>query len=255
MLVLAFFAVGSAAQAQNLIQNGSFESPVVGFQQEVVSGSTLLTPWIVSGSGDVNIMNGPANGGDYGLAQDGSNYLDLSGDGFPHPTLYQDFPTTRNVKYTLIFYIGSSSYYPPPQTIHVSLFENGHGYLLNTNLTPVTPSGNSIDWTPEVFVFTATTNVTRLQFLDTSSTDDNSSYIDNVSVFPNLGITMLPVVNISGTNGSTYQLEYIDAFGPSSAWQQLGTITVTNNPQYYFDQSAIGQPQRFYQLVQVIKPQ
>ena len=181
VLIASLVLLTSAyTQGQNLIQNGSFELPGVSFQQSFGSGSFDMTSWIVSGSGDVAIMNGPANAGDYGPAKDGSDYLDLSGFGQTHAIVYQDFPTVPGMQYSLSFYVGSSSY-SPAQTIHVFLFEDIQGYLLNTTITPLAPSGN-INWLREAFTFTAGMNVTRLQFQDTSSADDNASYVDNVSV-------------------------------------------------------------------------
>ena len=163
-----------------MIQNGSFELPGVGFQQQLGSGSWFLTGWTIAGSGGIAIHNGPANGGDYGPAENGVDYLDLSGDSGMHATVYQDFPTSPGTQYSLSFYIGSSSY-SPEQIIHVSLFEDVQGYLLNTTLTPLAPNGG-IDWLNETFTFTASKDSTRLQFQDTSSIDDNASYIDSVSV-------------------------------------------------------------------------
>ena len=69
-----------------------------------------------------------------------------------------------------------------------------------------------------------------------------------LNVVPTLGIVMVPTVIVIGDVGSTYTLQYINAFGPTNAWNDLATVTVTNNPEYYFDLSAIGQPTRFYRL-------
>jgi hypothetical protein len=170
--------VSTDIRAQNLIQNGSFESPGVGFQQRVTAGSIFLTDWVVGGTGDIFIHNGPANGGDYGPAQDGLDYLDLSGDGPPHANVYQDFSTIPGIQYSLTLYIGSSSYTPSP-TINVQL--QGANVLLDTTFTPLAPSG-SINWLEEEFSFTPDSAITRLSFVDTSGSDDNASYVDNVSV-------------------------------------------------------------------------
>ena len=166
--------------AQNLIRNGSFEQPSVSFQQSVTSGSTFLTDWTIGGSGDVYIHNGPANGGNYGPAQDGVDYLDLSGSSGTHAFVYQDFQTIPGRNYTLSLYTGSSSF-SPTSTIHLFVFENEVGYLLKTDLTPLAPTGN-VNWKQEIFSFTASQPSTRLEFQDTSSFDDNASYIDNVSI-------------------------------------------------------------------------
>lgn len=72
-----------------------------------------------------------------------------------------------------------------------------------------------------------------------------------ISVLPGLGINMVPAIIVAGQVGLNYELDYVNVFGPTNAWVPLATITVTNNPQYYFDVSAIGQPSRFYRLVQV----
>jgi len=71
-----------------------------------------------------------------------------------------------------------------------------------------------------------------------------------LNVILGLGITMVPAVNIGGNVGETYELDFINTFGPTDAWSPLATIAVTNSPQWYLDGSAIGQPQRFYRLVQ-----
>ena len=178
IVTLLTVSTSMCIQAQNLIQNGSFELPGYGFQQKVTVGSMLLTDWVIGGTGDVFIHNGPANGGDYGPAEDGADYLDLSGDGLPHATVYQDFPTTPGTQYSLKFYIGSSSYTPSP-TINVQLC--GSSILLDTTLTPISPSGN-INWLTEEFIFVSNSATTRIGFWDTSSSDDNASYVDDVSV-------------------------------------------------------------------------
>ena len=72
-----------------------------------------------------------------------------------------------------------------------------------------------------------------------------------LNVLPGLGITMVPAVSIFGEVGTNYTLQYINAIGPTNAWNDLATLMLTNSPQFYPDYSAIGQPQRFYRAVQV----
>jgi len=171
LLISSVLGVG----AQNLLQNGSFELPGFGGNQMFVAYSTELTGWVVGGNGSVYVHNGM--GGIFAPAQDGSHYLDLSGDGVPHGTLFQEFATIPGLQYDLNFYIGSSANSDP--TINVQLI--GVNSILNTTLTPLVPTGN-INWTEESFLFTADSSITRLSFVDVSVTDDNSSYVDNVSV-------------------------------------------------------------------------
>ena len=182
--LLSLFLSAGFTQAQNLIRNGSFESPGIagGSQLRITAGSIYawdqITDWVVGGSGDVYMMSGPGNGGDYGPAHDGTYYLDLSGDGPPHATVYQDFSTTPGMQYSLTFYTGSSSY-TPSQIINVQLL--GASILLDETLTPLPPSGQ-INWLEESFLFTSDSPTTRLGFMDVSGSDDNASYVDNVSV-------------------------------------------------------------------------
>ena len=181
--LLSLFLFADVTQA-NLIQNGSLESP--GFtanagpgRWKVVANSTDITGWVVGGSGDIFVQQTPFDGGPvYNPAQDGSHYVDLSGDGAPHGTLYQDFATTIGAEYLLTFYIGSASS-QPSSTINVGLL--GAGTLLDTTLTPLAPNGN-LNWLQESFLFTADSESTRLSFVDTSAIDDNASFVDNVSV-------------------------------------------------------------------------
>src|ERR1017187_7882239 len=90
-------AVGSilvpSAQAQNLIQNGSFEQPGFGAgsydvgRQQYLAPSTAITGWTVAGSGDVFLHKSPDIGvldSTFLNAENGSYYLDLSGSGTPH---------------------------------------------------------------------------------------------------------------------------------------------------------------------------
>jgi hypothetical protein len=72
-----------------------------------------------------------------------------------------------------------------------------------------------------------------------------------LNVLPGLDIKMVPAISLFGEVGTNYRLDYLNAIGPTNNWMTLATVTLTNNPQLYFDVSAIGQPQRIYRLTQV----
>jgi len=72
-----------------------------------------------------------------------------------------------------------------------------------------------------------------------------------LNVIPSIGIETVPALTLNGALGSTYRIDYINAAGPTNAWAQLATVTLTNLHQFYFDLSAIGQPARFYRIVPV----
>jgi hypothetical protein len=190
LLTLAAVMLTSVGQAQ-LISNGSFESPgFTGSGIVYLTGAQGVTDWTLSGAGfeGVTIHKTPDLGNlvnpTFNFAQDGNYYLDLSGAG-NHATIYQDFATVPSTLYELSFYIGASSDHLPAATINVKL--DGTTSLLNATLTPNAPTTN-IDWSLQTFSFTAYSSTTRLSFLDVgpsgngSFTDDNTSFVDNVTV-------------------------------------------------------------------------
>jgi uncharacterized repeat protein (TIGR03803 family) len=72
------------------------------------------------------------------------------------------------------------------------------------------------------------------------------------SVVPSLNLRyFVPAITLTGNVGNSLELDYINQFGPTNAWVTLGTVTLTNTSQLYFDVSAIGQPTRLYQIVPV----
>ncbi len=178
----------------NLILNGSFEAPGLfgssGFgpgRQQYSAPSVALTNWTVAGGGDVFLHKAPEIGIDvnpsFNSAQHGNFYLDLSGSykDSAHATIYQEFSTIPFAAYELSFFIGASNQTLPTTSINVQL--DGATLLLNTTLTPLPPSTN-IEWSLQTFSFVADSTTTRLSFKDISTLDDNTSFVDNVSVVP-----------------------------------------------------------------------
>ena len=64
-----------------------------------------------------------------------------------------------------------------------------------------------------------------------------------------LDLHMVPAITLTGSIGSSVRLDYINQFGPTDAWITLATASLTENPQFYFDTSAIGQPPRLWRIV------
>jgi hypothetical protein len=188
----------------NLILNGSFESSgITGTNTPsfvYYNANNQIANWTIYG-GDINanpnftqvtIHKAPEVGNaipnsTFNFAQDGNYYLDLSGQG-THGLIYQDFATVIGTQYELSFYIGASNDHAPSAIINVKL--DGATSLLNTTLTPNAPITN-IDWSYQTFPFTADSSTTRLSFFDVglsgfndSLRDNNTSFIDNISVTP-----------------------------------------------------------------------
>jgi Protein of unknown function (DUF642) len=188
-------ALALAVPCSGSIVNGSFESFVGtdtagdadGLGRTVYgSGSSGVTGWTLSGTGDVYLHHTPDIGNtigqEFNFAQAGSTYLDLSGGigggvSGQHAVISQAFATVPTELYELSFYIGAAR--SPSASINVQLL--GASNLLNSTLTALAPSTN-INWSLKTFVFTANSTTTTLSFHDTSNNDDNYSFVDNVSV-------------------------------------------------------------------------
>jgi hypothetical protein len=85
----------------------------------------------------------------------------------------------------------------------------------------------------------------------TNSADSATSEPAQLTVVTALDAYLVPAISLVGDLGATYRLEYINGFGPGYAWSSLATVTITNQPQFHCDISAIGEPKRFYRLVQL----
>ena len=73
-----------------------------------------------------------------------------------------------------------------------------------------------------------------------------------VHVLSSLNLNFVPAITLTGNVGDhPWQLDYINAIGPTNAWVTLGVITLTNTSQLYFDVTAPGQPARLYRIVPV----
>ena len=68
-----------------------------------------------------------------------------------------------------------------------------------------------------------------------------------LTVAPILGIVM--PLELSGTPGSSWRIDYTDDLGLTDNWTVLATVTLTNTFQVYRDASALTRPYRFYRTV------
>jgi len=66
---------------------------------------------------------------------------------------------------------------------------------------------------------------------------------------PALQLRLIPAITLNGNIGDVFRVDSINKFGPTNAWETLDTVTLTNTPQLYFDDSAMGQPPRLYRIV------
>ena len=71
-------------------------------------------------------------------------------------------------------------------------------------------------------------------------------------VLPSLNLTSLvPAITLTGNIGDSLEVDCISQFGPTNAWWTLGTVTLTNTSEFYFDVTAPLQPARLYRIVRM----
>ncbi len=74
------------------------------------------------------------------------------------------------------------------------------------------------------------------------------SHDNDGSIVPGLEFRPVPAITLRGTVGNSVWIDYINQVGPTNAWAQLATVTLTDTSQPYFDTSSVGQPPRLYRV-------
>jgi Protein of unknown function (DUF642)/PEP-CTERM motif len=173
------------------ITNGSFESPVVpvGGFTNFASGSTLIPGWTVVGAaGGVSIVSGTfTQNGILFPAEDGAQWLDLTGDGTnSNEGVEQTFATTSGTQYTVSFWVGNvydpGGIFGTTSTTDV-LLGGPKGTLLTAATNSNTTTGIQT-WEEFTTTFTATGSTSTLDFINGDPPSDNTNGLDNVSVNP-----------------------------------------------------------------------
>jgi hypothetical protein len=173
------------------ITNGSFETPVVpvGGFTNFGNGSTLINGWTVIGApGGVSIVSGTfAQNGISFPAQDGAQWLDLTGDGTnSNEGVAQTFATTAGSQYTVSFWVGNvnnpGGIFGTTSTVDV-LVGGPKGTSLITATNDNTTTGTQT-WEQFTTTFIATGPTSTLDFINGDPASDNSNGLDNVSVNP-----------------------------------------------------------------------
>jgi hypothetical protein len=171
------------AKAQ-IIVNGSFETPPVpsGSFTDYSGGSTGITGWTVVGI-DVAVISGTfAQNGITFEAQNGNQWVDLTGNNSNSPTngVTQTVATTNGLSYLLSFYVGSATDNTFYFASTVGLSINGGTVVSYTN--PTAPT-NMLNWEQFTAGFTATGSTTNITFFNRVAGNNNCS-LDSVSLSP-----------------------------------------------------------------------
>jgi len=181
---------------EELVINGSFETPVVSGGWDIFPSGTTGLGWAVDWREDVPATSGgysrpdPANielhRGVLGPAYEGGQYTELDSDwygpghsqsGEPASVkVYQDIPTIPGLTYNINYYFS-----PRPNTAAANniLEFSWDGDVKATNTLA---GGSSISWSGYNYSFTASGDTTRLQFTDLGTADGLGTFLDSVSV-------------------------------------------------------------------------
>jgi uncharacterized integral membrane protein len=184
-VLILVFAV-SAARANDIV-NGSFETPLVpnAFFTNFLTGSTAITGWTVVGP-EVSIVS--TNYASFGFtfpAEDGKQWLDLTGDVSNRVEgVQQTFATTPGTTYNLSYFVGNQVDPGGPwgTTSTVDVLVNGA--LIQTSTNSMGAGGTTQVWEQFTTSFLATSSTTTLEFLNEDPLTDNSNGLDNVVVTP-----------------------------------------------------------------------
>jgi hypothetical protein len=178
---IAILSSLSSAHAVSLITNGSFETPTVppGPFSNFLSGSSAITGWTVFGPA-VSIVSGSFGGGGFSFpAQDGIQWLDLTGPtSGPVEGVEQTVTTTPGQTYNLSFYVGNVSGGVFGTTSTVGVLVNGSLLATRTNSTP----GTTLNWELFTVPFTAASASTLIGFENLDPPGDDSNGLDNISL-------------------------------------------------------------------------
>jgi hypothetical protein len=126
-------------------------------------------------------------------AEDGSNWLDLTGDTANNDTegVAQTVATNIGDNYALTFWVGNvfnpTGIYGTTSTVHVSANGTSLGAFVNSCTTCTTIQ----TWQSFTTTFKATSASTTLQFLNGDPSNDNDNGLDNVSL-ADLGPASVP---------------------------------------------------------------
>ncbi len=178
LLLITALATAGAAQADNLLSNGSFETPNIVASNTYTlygSGSQAIDGWTVVG-GDVQLtpdtfMSLPAT--------EGRQWVDLTGIyGYDKGLVSDSVATVVGWTYTLTFDLGN---YVPFGSSSMSVGFNNGPAMTFTNVV----NGNGpMDWEHKSLTWTADTNSTRIQFMGVANgglSNDGVIGLDNVS--------------------------------------------------------------------------
>lgn len=180
--VVILSLLGSTARA-NLITNSSFETPTVtvGGFTNFLNGSTSITGWTVVGR-EVSIVS--TSYASFGLtfpAEDGSQWLDLTGDlSNAAEGVQQTVATTPGLTYDLSYFVGNQVNPGGPYGMTSTVKVLVDGTLIQTSTNSMGAGGTMQVWEQFNTSFVAASSSTTVAFMNGDPSSDNTNGLDNI---------------------------------------------------------------------------
>lgn len=217
--VLAWSAMSLQAAQTVSVDNGSFELPSVPFGgfQSLVPGSTDLVGWTILGEDVAVVSGGFSQGGITFQAQDGNQWLDLSGVSSNSKSngVSQSIATTAGQTYQLSFQVGSASdgldFFP--STVDLSI----DGGARSSYSNPTAPS-DALNWRRFTTTFVALSGTTAITFYNGGELGNFNTSLDNVTVS---AVPETPSLVLLGAG-----LLAMSCLGPLRSRRPAGTVGV-----------------------------
>ena len=210
-------AIGAAASADNLVDNGDFANAANVFKSNTpqggddiqTSGGTKIPGWTNVAKFVNELWVGPTNS--YNLtssSKNGSGYfLDLTGqaNAKPYGGIEQKIATTPGMGYTLTFDLGASTLYNSSGAGEAALTASATGSsVLVSKLFSLSPTSSN-EWKTESLTFIADSNSTTIEFLADSNNTSQYTGLDNVVMENRLlatttSLTASPTSAVSGSS-------------------------------------------------------
>ncbi len=169
----AALIIASSASAQ--VVNGGFEAPVISNPCCSTVPPSALPGWTI-GSGNVNVVNGTFGSSAGNLAYEGSQYLDLVGEGGVG-SISQSFATVAGQVYSLTFAFSHNLFSGTPAAS--ASFSVGD---LASAISHSSGSTANLDWQLFVGNFTALGATSTLSFTNLTGGRNEGVFLDAVSV-------------------------------------------------------------------------
>ena len=182
--LVLILGLANRVQSASLLTNASFETPTVPVAGEANfnTGSTGITGWTVVGP-QVSIVSGSTTQLGFTLsAEDGTQWLDLTGNGTNSDLdgVTQSLPTAVGTTYTLSYFVGNivNPGGPLGTSSTVNVYVNGTLIQVAAN----TGAGAAINWEQFQTPFIASSSLTAITFRNGDPATDNLNGLDNVVV-------------------------------------------------------------------------